>query len=361
MANFNFAEAYRSSGLVADAETIKVRQPAFESIAKLIKGNGKSLELARLYFGLPVQDIEWFREPFASADNSFSMNGNANEVAALAACLLEATGDELGTLAALSISAFGARAPVVRPEMLARLSYSNGQKQINYRKDIPTSPEKIRVSGKEDAVAAIEVFAQGQELSQAVDAFRKLNSDSQSAGRSLAEQTKTFATALSDQMDVLNEKVELLWWHIGGWSSITNSPFVEMDVGSASILAGLDMCSLSSTYNGPVGMPALLYRTIWQGREINNDELSFADAIASLRDQGINLINVSEAARKYPEIYPVHVAIQKAKEIEGADAWYSTFEKVTGLSHDIKFRPSDLAVQVFREATLLEAIDGWTS
>lgn len=357
MPNFNFADAYRSTGLTVDAETLKLRKAPFDTVCSSIKSHRQAIDLARLYFGIQTGDIDWFRQPFADADSTFSLVSNANEVAALASCLLEASSSELGAIAALALAAFGARRPVIYPEMLSRLNLANGEKAISWRLKRSLAPDKIRSPSKDEATAIIEQFAGNQTMPQAVDALRKINTDSQHAAKSLADQTRTFAISLTEQMEVLNEQVDILWWHIGGWSRITNSAFSSMGIGAAAILAGLDMSELSRTWTGPVATPAILHRTIWSERAKTDELLSIGSAVGNLDTGALGSIAVSEMVRGYQDLCPVLAAVHKAKEMEDSNAWHTAFSKAAGLSIDTQFSPTNLAVQVFREARILAALD----
>lgn len=358
MSKFNFVETYRSTGLSADSDTIKARQPAFEEILKTLKKDSKSIELARMYFGLPTQNIEWFRLPFFTADSTFSIGGNGNEVSLLAACLIEASEDPISILAAKALWLAGHRTPVGHPEFMGKFFKLGIEDSIQSRKEIVAIPEKIRPSTKDEATNAIFEFSQSLDFPGALEALRKLSTDGQAAAKSLVEQTKVFATVLTTQMSVLNEKNEIVWWHTGGWSRITDTPFSAMPIGSALVLAGFDLSALSRSWLGPVGVSAILHRTIFQGREFDDVKISIGEAVTSLNDATLKLLSVSDSIRSYADVCPVLFAIKTACETVG---WEGVLSKVTGISADLKFTPTELATQVYLESNLLEAISEFQS
>src|SRR4051812_1588122 len=122
MATINLARRDRAARPTPGAGTFGFRHGAFDRLPKAIDPDD-AIDLTRPYFGLPSPAaLDWVRDPFHTADQSFSMVDNKREVAVLAACLLDAgfeDGKMVCALAPLTVAAGGARKPAAAPDLLS--------------------------------------------------------------------------------------------------------------------------------------------------------------------------------------------------------------------------------------------------
>jgi hypothetical protein len=149
----------------------------------------------------------------------------------------------------------------------------------------------------------------------------------------------------------------MLWWHVGGWSRLLEQPFAELELGSAAVLAGLDMAEMSCSTTGPAATPAILKRTILAARKSKATKIAIKDAVDPLSQDQLDRISFAEQLNSVPDICPVLTAFLKAKEIGGGSSWHASFTKVTKLDPGAALPPLDLAMQAYRERLLLRALD----
>jgi hypothetical protein len=362
MTTLNLADRYRAAGLNPGADTLGLRQGPFDELRKAIKAE-RAVELTRLYFGLmSPAGTEWFRDPFHTADQSFSMVDNKREVAVLAACLLDAgfeDGKTVCALAPLAAAAAGARQPEAAPQLLTHLERSLAEKAIRARQREHGEPNEIKAPAMStlptDQAALTQAIA--NDWSKAAGFIKQASDESMEAIKRLATQVANVVKPLHADVADLREEVEILWWHIGGWSRILDVPFSKLPTPTAAALAGLDVAELSGTLQGPAAVPALIQRTIAAGREGKLGQGTIKEAVDGLPEGALEKLAPAEALAYLPDICPVLTAFAKARETGAGSAWHAAFRKSSGLTEEVGFRTLDLAMQVFRERMLLFALE----
>lgn len=359
MAEFNFGDNYRAAGLTVSADTIRMRQEAFEKLRKAMDIQ-TALDLSRLYFGLPVpRGTDWFRDAFGASDPSFSMLDNDREAAVLAAGLIEAAVDDENTyagLAAVATAVGGLRSPKVRPALIAELqaTLTINAAKVRQRGTIDGSAIKSPAAVKAGTEAAS--LAQAGDWARTAALFKQVSDESFSSTKTLSSQVAAVVKPLIQQAADLREEVDMLWWHLGGWSRAFDRPFAEMDAGLAAVLAGMDLADLSRTVHGPAAAAAILHRTVSLGRKELATPVKFQQCVDALPDEDLARLELEDALKGVQDICPVLAAFLKAREVGRSPAWHASFAKGTGLKADAAMNPSALAMQVYRERQLLSQI-----
>lgn len=359
MAEFNFGDNYRAAGLTVSADTIRMRQEAFETLRKAMDVQ-TALDLSRLYFGLVVpRGTDWFRDAFGTSDPSFSMIDNEREAAVLAAGLIEAAvgdGNTYAGLAAVATAVGGLRSPKVRPALIAELqtALTSSAAKARHRGVIEIAAIKNPAATKAGAEAA--TLAQSGDWAKTAALFKQVSDESSSSIKTLASQVAGVVKPLIQQAAELREEVDMLWWHLGGWSRAFDRPFADMDPGLAAVLAGMDLADLSRTVHGPAAAAAILLRTVSLGRADMATAIKFQQCVDALGEEDLARLDLEDALKVVPDICPVLAAFMKAREAGHSPAWHASYAKATGLKADAAMTPSALAMQVYRERQLLSQI-----
>jgi hypothetical protein len=355
---FNLADRYRAERLSPGAEILGMRQQPFQKLRETVDSK-RAVEITRLYFGLPSPEgSDWFRQPFHAADPSFSMVDNKREVAVLAACLLDAgfeDGCTLCALAPLAAAVGGARQPNAAPQLLADLEDRLAASAMRARQrehENPTTinpPEASRLPP--DLTQAI-----GGDWNKVGPLIKQVSDESTEATKALAtEAAKVVASLYADVTD-LREEVEILWWHIGGWSRLLEMPFSALPTPTAAVLTGLDVADLSRTLLGPAAVPALIQRTLAVGRTGKLGLGSIKEAVDGLGEEGLSKLVPVPVLATVPDVCPVMTAFAKARESGAGTAWHAAFRRSSGLTEETDFQVVDLAMQVFRERQILRSL-----
>lgn len=342
MSGLSFADTYKAAGFSPGPEIVRLRQEAVEAIRKDLKAT-QVIDAVRLYFGLPAPSAAgWFRDGFARTDPSFTMVDNAREVAVLSACLLSAEidgGNVAACFAPLTASAVKARTPVVQPDVIDHARETLHLRAVSSR---ASTPQHSTSTAKLDEAA--EALAQGGEWPKAAALFKQL-----------AAESNAKSIRLTQQLNAVKEEVEILWWHVGGWSRILNQPFSELAPGAAALMAGIDLSDLTTSAIGPAAAPAILFRLVSAGREKQSASVTIAAAIDGLSPESLNSVSLPQVLSGFVDVCPVLGALTKAATI-GA-GWPEKFKDASGLDAAVTFDPADLALQVFRERQLLAQLE----
>jgi len=363
MAGFNFADRYRAAGLNPGPDTLGRRQEPFEKLREAVDAKS-AVELTRLYFGLGSPNgTDWFRDAFHGADASFSMLDNKREAAVLAACLLEASfgdGKIVCALAPLATTAGGARQPEAAPQVLADFEYGLSAEAVSSRKRNHGDADVIRLPAKSNLPTDAAAFAQSitNDWAKVAGFFGQVSNESIEATKALATQTARVIRPLLADVADLREEVEILWWHIGGWSRLLEAPFSELPPATAAAMAGLDMADLSRALVGPAAARALLQRTIASGRKGKLGKATIRESVNGLPEGALDKLNPHIALAGVPDVCPVLTAFAKARETGAGAAWHAAFRRASGVTEDAEFRTLDLAIQVYRERQILYALGG---
>ena len=360
MSGFNFADSYKAAGLTPGPDIIGLRQEPFNKLCKQVDTQ-IAIDLTRLYFGMEVpQGTEWFRDIFAETDPSFSMLDNTQEAAVLAACVLNAVIDNENVFAALAVlttSVDGNREPYLLPELIEKARMALIEIAVHERRYESTTLKQFKLPAKTNIHEAADAIAAGPGWPPVAELFKQVSDESLKATKSLTTQVQEVLFPLVNQVANLQEETAILWWHIGGWSRILEKPFIEIDPGLAAVMAGLDIADLSQTIAGPAAASAILHRTVMAGRDGTSTKASIREAVEAFPVDAFEKLELSDKLKSVSDVCPVLTGFLKSHEIGESPAWESAFKKAAVFDTAVSFDLLDLAMQVYRERSLLAAID----
>jgi hypothetical protein len=357
---FNFADNYRAAGLAPGPDILRTRQDPFDKLRRTIDFQ-TAIDLTRLYFELPVpRGTDWFRDSFGATDPSFSLIDNAREAAVLAAGLLEAAaadGKVYAALAILTTSASGLRQPLIRPELVDAMRNSIQAKAVTNRQQAPIDPSQIKLSPQSGMSTELTALVEAPDIAKVSSLLKQVSEESTEITKTLTSQVLAVVKPLAAEVVMLREEVEMLWWHVGGWSRLLEKPFAELDLGLAAVLAGVDMADMSRSATGPAAAPAIFQRTLLAGSEPKTTRIALKDAVDAIPQEKLDQLLLADALGDMPDICPVLTAFAKAKVIGAGSAWHAPFVNATGLGAESAFAPLELAMQAYRERLLLRALN----
>jgi len=326
MANFNFADFYKSEGLTPGPDIMGRRQETFDKLRNKISAS-LAVDLTRLYFGLPTpKGTDWFRDAFAETDPSFSMIDNAREASVLSACLLASAindGKPFAGLAVLTAAVAGNRTPLVRP----------------------TLPEEARQALHNQAL-------QRRHFTNTISSAPTPNTPQAATPTQASRQSRAATREFKTQLSEVQEEVDMLWWYVGGWSLMLERPFSELSKPLSAVTAGLDLASLTKKPLGPAAAPALLQRLISGTPNKEVGKTSLQDAVDALPRELFANLKLGSGPKQAPDICPVLAALSKAAEIGASPAWQEAFKATAHIEPDTTLHPFELAMQVYRERLL---------
>jgi hypothetical protein len=351
MPELNFIEAYKLLQPTAERGVIEARNKALtEIVGKL--DMPQIVHLCRLAFNLPYDPVvytDWFQSPLNQPDPQFFVAQDAAEagrVATLALRHFVSAGNTRVALTVLSASYAGKRSAL-----------DNGELVAQSRDVITASAKKGGMKAPSDKIGlrkASDVSKQRTDMTNGFDAGHT-GTFVDAVVQDLQRGTDAAVSALSDAYQALRrdnlrlaEETDMLWWHVGDWSNILDTPRTSIPTKSVGLVSGLDLGAMVSVSPGPYGAYGILKQALG----------SAGDKVASLTDavSGLEAEQIAQLALpKAPDVFPVLTALRLAAA--GGD-WVDAFNARVRDAAGVKLTHLELATQAFRERVSLTDI-GW--
>lgn len=269
---FNFAEAYRMLQPAAERSVFEARAAALAKISTQGRGSvAKIVAIARITFGVPLpsddESAEWLQAIVRERDASFSLAMDREEARIICAVVLQsvlqAGFDRVATLILAAGFANLRTAPCKADlERVARDIFlaSSRRRGVEFKSQLATG--QWRDTSK--ATAAMVATFDGATTRNAIEAIAAEAKASQSR---LVERFNSTLEALRTENIRLAEEVDLLWWHLGGWSYILERPLSSVDAAALPYIIGSDVAEMVNEIPGPHGALAIIAKALGTSAE----------------------------------------------------------------------------------------------
>lgn len=359
MAEFVFADVYKTAGLSPGPEIISLREKPFEKLCAEMEINVE-LALVRLYFNLPLSGgTDWFGELFRETDPSFTMVENAREASVLAGCALKRAINNKSSTAVLAIlcaSAANLRVPEVLPELVEDARVAQIDIGIANRNIQPLSIDKVKFPNHSALSTDIAEIVATNAANQFGPILTKMDEKTNKLTQA-AKSTREELRNLAKQVEFLREETAMLWWHLGGYSALLDSPLNSLDAGLMSVISGIELAGMTLTIEGPAASTALLARTVSANSKKKDGKASIEEVARAFPIDHLGNIIGLASAKGNADIAPVLGGLCLLEELKDLTAWKQIYKsRAANLDETVEFSFIDLAVQVFREQSLLYAI-----
>jgi hypothetical protein len=350
----SFADYYKLGGLSPSPDIIERRQAALKKLKSDLSAD-RILSSVRLYYGLEGGvSANWLAAAFVASDPSFSLVDNDREVRILAGCLLaNAVAQQSATaiLALVAASVDGLRAPTVLPNLLSDARRAMGSEAVRLRSSNLdgkpfTERSKADYSAKADAIAG--------DIAKVPELAKFLGDEAFQGTRHVLVQANGIIPPLVGAVEVLREQVEILWWLIGGYSRLLESPLAAASNGLGPVLAGLDVADLSVRAMAPVAAPVLILRLL--GGSSLDAETILQDVVEACPRRELGKLARHKALASVHDFCPVLAAFAHAERIGAAPAWLNAYEGSAKFSPGTAMTGKTLAAQALVEALLLKQL-----
>jgi hypothetical protein len=324
-----------------------------------------ALEIIRIFFKKPVknQDIkESFLKHFTDQDTSF-LKKDADVQLLAGITIAELLENKKGTLAdtvALAVSCISFQEMIrdlIVPDILDACRTYLHQRSDSLRNilTLPAlNPQKVPVETK-DIQAKINESSSDYagQIAEIVKTLPKIGTSSEKAVSALASQITTTVTSLSRALDLQREETNMLWWVFGGYSGDLDVPFV--DLGPAiPIIGAKELSTLTRVIPGPVSIKALL-RKIVDESQLQAD-ITIESSLNACKPEWLQSWINQREIKGIGDICYIHYAGQTSKELGQANTWTDLFNKQAPVKANDTLDPIKLALQVYREASLLKLL-----
>lgn len=178
------------------------------------------------------------------------------------------------------------------------------------------------------------------------DELNKLRDASQAAIRLVVENQNNVANLISRQIALGEEELQMLWWLIGGHSTIMDVPFEKIDASLKPLVFGMELGQLTKVSPGPASLVAMLSRA-----GLTNEVVKVVDAANAADADWIK--DITRSPRISPVTTPLHFALEKRVDVNLDAGWVLLWTSMTGLADDASMPGIKLAEQFYREHLFL--------
>lgn len=208
-----------------------------------------------------------------------------------------------------------------------------------HTKEFEVAAPKVDFEVSQEAMANMSAVQWKNELDRLRDSVR-------ASTRAIVDSQNRTAKTLIRQISLAEEELQMLWWLIGGHSSVANVAFTEVNTALRPLAFGHELGQLTEVSPGPASVAALLSRA-----GIVNEPLKVSDVINAADIDWIK--DVTKSQRISPITTPLHFALEKRAELGSDDAWLPVWAAMTGLPAETSISAVRLAELFYREHLFL--------
>lgn len=163
--------------------------------------------------------------------------------------------------------------------------------------------------------------------------------------RTVKEQNKN----LQNEIKKYREESQILNWVVGEWCNWKNTSLKYFEEKDVVLLLGRELAGFVNIYPGPFAAKAFLTKMLSKTKDYSNNEYSLAEIINSLSTEDRNTM-VLEFEKYDLSNFPIMMAINASKKVDGNEEWYPIYKKEMGLlPSEIKKNCIEWAYQFYLE------------
>jgi hypothetical protein len=247
-------------------------------------------------------------------------------------------------IAVLNASFGGMRTPDLPMDLAvlakrALVEFSRTKHARPGEKDFEIVPPKVEFEVSPEALANMSGPQWKDELDRLRDAAK-------TATRLIVDGQNRVAKLLVRQISLGEEELQMLWWLVGGQSSVTNVAFAEVDHLLKPLAFGKELGLLTAVSPGPASVSALLSRA-----GVPNESLKISDVVNAADVAWIK--NITKSPMVSPVTTPLHFALEKRAEVGSDHTWLPVWASMTGLPTEASMSAVKLGEQFYREHLFL--------
>jgi hypothetical protein len=361
----NFADWYRLLSIDPQEIPLNLRWQGVEAFSQQVDGS-KALDLVRLIFSKAPKSSDFnsaFRAAFKDVDDSFAMRANELEMEVLAgatiANLLESDDTKVADIVALAVVCSDLQGLRVKPTLdeMIELAYKHLHRRSDeLRTQLITpsiKPLKVKSPDLLDGDTAPATGALTWPMMQPV--IEKLGK----LPDKLVVQINEAFEQLSAQILLQQEESNMLWWLFSEHSRDLKISVSKVGFPAAALVAGKELADLTLVLPGPVAAEAFLdkfLQGILKNRKQSETTVRKAVTARTIKEwkrQATENLNLDEL----DDLCLIHFAIRQSAEAQNDSEWVAAYEKRAGVAIDSNISTAQLALQVYRERLLINAME----
>lgn len=183
----------------------------------------------------------------------------------------------------------------------------------------------------------------------AAEAIEKAVSNLNSAIIKTNNQIRTTLGTIEKHLDILAEEADVFWYAFGGRSLDLDIPFSKLGSFATAITAAKEIADRTESPLRHAVVKSLIAHCGAQGKR---GTLTAAVGVVTLKNVEDYATGSFSATTS-----PIHRALARRVEFDGADNWEAGWSKTTGIAEDFSVDPTQLGHAFYLERIFLEAAE----
>ncbi|MFN3171235.1 MAG: GTPase-associated system all-helical protein GASH [Hyphomicrobiales bacterium] len=347
---FDFADAFREFHPSAERSLVEARNAALIKLStEARKSVAKIVGLTRITYDVPLADGdetgEWLQATIREKEAGFSLIRDREDARIMSAIVLDSilqagNYDRVATLLMAAMFAGQRRAPGDgKLEIAARDIFVASARSRGMMFNPRVSKSQWRETAK--TTASVETTFDGATVKTAIEAVA---TEAKAAEARAIEKFNKVLDQLTAENVRLAEEVDLLWWHLGGWSYMLERPLDTIEATSLPFVIGSDVAQMVNSLPGPHGALGIVRKAL--GASADDRQTIEATLKAVEPDDRAKLL---VDARDKDVIASLNYGLALLDDVTMADSFEKTFQKRTALSSGAEMTRFDIAAQAYFE------------
>ena len=378
-------EWFAKTTLSADDDLISCRQKGIEKFAKSVdKSRGAATSIAglcRLAFDLPEPAktnrqalLNRMQTAFVGADPKFAVRGNDLVMQILAGAVLEylLICEQISTESRDRVVLAVKCAPVngekvgrvgaMFSDLLGNANFYAATEAGKRRQLIPATELAVAPAqrGVSETLKKISFEGAGGASSTAehLNITRVLVTQMGILAKEAGHLSEVQTKAVGNQK-ILEEEVNLLWWIFGRRSHDLDTPFEQIALASACLIAAKELADMTTTDLGHPSATEFLATALAEAPDQEKgDQIKLLDAVKQTpydwRLEWYEAEGQVIVPTALGSLCPVALAVELSAQSDGDD-WQGQWQKATGLPANYALTPNCLSQQLYDECLLMRA------
>lgn len=347
---FDFADAFRELLPTAERSLVEARVATLTKLsAEARKSVEKIVGLTHIAYNIPLVDGdeagEWLQATIREKEAGFSLSRDREDARIMSAIILDSilqagNYQRVATLLLAATFADQRHAPGEgKLEHSARDIFLESARNRGLK--FSTRVSKSRWPETSKATASIATNLDAATVKTAIDA---VVAEAKAAEARAIEKFNSALDQLTTENVRLAEEVDLLWWHLGGWSYILKRPLDSIDATSLPFVIGSDVAEMVNDLPGPHGALGIIRKTLGTSADERQTIEATLKAVEP-DDRALLLVGTRDS----DVIASLNHGLALLDNESTADSFAKTFQKRTALTSDTELTRFEIAAQAYFE------------
>ncbi len=355
---FDFADAFREFHPSAERSLVEARVAALTKLSTEARESvGKIIGLTKIAYDIPPTDGddsgEWLQATIREKEAGFSLTRDREDAKIMGAIVLDSilqagNFERVATLLMAASFAGQRHAPGDgKLELFARDVFLESARKRGLKFNARVSKGRWRETTK-----AISSIAPTFDAATVQVAIETVATEAKAAETRAIDKFNAALEQLTAENVRLAEEVDLLWWHLGGWSYILESRLDSIEAKSLPFVIGSDVAQMVNSIPGPHGALGIIRKALGASA---NDKQTVEATLKSVEPDDRAKLLVETKGKDV--VASLNHGLVLLDDEATAGSFARTFKKHTAVSSDAELTRFEIAAQAYFERLFIKS--GW--